>query len=59
MFEVSNLFEDPPDNEAIIGTENWNTAKEQSEAFRRAWISNTEIKLLDRKTKSISKGSLS
>ena len=27
------------------------TAKEQSDAFRRAWIANTEVKLLKRKTK--------
>tara|TARA_B100000214_G_scaffold207823_1_gene150685 strand:+ start:430 stop:585 length:156 start_codon:yes stop_codon:yes gene_type:complete len=27
------------------------TAKEQNEAFRRAWIANTEVKLLERKTK--------
>ena len=28
------------------------TAKEQDEALRRAWISNTEVKLLERKSKS-------
>ena len=27
------------------------TAKEQDEALRRAWISNTEVKLLERKNK--------
>ena len=27
------------------------TAKEQDEALRRAWISNTEVKLLERKSK--------
>ena len=36
------------------------TAKEQSEAFRRAWIVNTEVKILERKTKLINPpGSLS
>ena len=36
-----------------FGIDNAPTAKEQSEAFRRAWIANTEIKLLERKTKLI------
>ena len=27
------------------------SSKEQSEAFRRAWIANTEVKLLERKNK--------
>ena len=40
------------DNVAIA-SDNWPTAKEQSEAFRRALIANTEVKLLERKTKSI------
>ena len=31
------------------------TAKEQSDAFRRAWIANTEVKLLKRKNKFNSK----
>ena len=34
-----------------IGEEKRPTAKEQSDAFRRAWIANTEVKLLKRKTK--------
>ena len=34
-----------------ISTYNSPTAKEQSEAFRRAWIANTEVKLLERKIK--------
>ncbi len=37
--------------EAIsIGAEKLTTAKEQSDAFRRAWIGNTEERLLKRKT---------
>ena len=28
-------------------------AKEQNKAFRRAWIANTEVKLLERKNKLI------
>ena len=27
------------------------TAKEQNEAFRKAWLANTEVRLLERKTK--------
>ena len=30
------------------------SAKEQSEALRSAWISNTEVKLLERKTRLVS-----
>ena len=30
------------------------SAKEQSEALRRAWISNTEVKLLESKSKLVS-----
>ena len=41
-----------------VGASNYSTAKEQSEAFRRAWIANTEVKLLERKTKLISPDAL-
>tara|TARA_Y100001968_G_C18779350_1_gene445933 strand:- start:240 stop:461 length:222 start_codon:yes stop_codon:yes gene_type:complete len=40
------------DNVAIVA-DSWPTAKEQSEAFRKAWIANTEVKLLKRKIKLI------
>ena len=36
---------------AVIDSGNRSSAKEQAEALRRAWISNTEVKLLARKTK--------
>ncbi len=36
-----------------VDTDNHLSAKEQSEALRRAWISNTEVKLLTRKMKNI------
>ncbi len=42
-----------------IGLERNLTAREQSEAFRRAWIANTEVKLLERKTKLIPPNTLS
>ncbi len=38
---------------AAIDNEKLPTAKQQSEAFRRAWIANTEVKLLERKIKQI------
>ena len=39
-----------------ISSENHLSAKEQSEALRRAWISNTGVKLLERKTKLVEPG---
>ena len=41
---------------SVIRRENHLSAKEQNEAMRRAWISNTEVKLLARKTKLDSPG---
>ena len=38
-------------DKVTISADNSPTAKEQSEAFRRAWIANTEVKLLERKNK--------
>ena len=36
-----------------VGFAACSTSKEQSEAFRRAWIANKEVKLLEGKTKSM------
>ena len=38
----------------VIGTDRWPIAKQQSDAFRRALIANTEVKILERKIKLIS-----
>ena len=35
----------------VVNSENYLSAKEQNEAMLRAWISNTEVNLLERKTK--------
>ena len=39
--------------DSVIDADKCPTAKQQREAFRRAWIANTEVRLLDRKTKII------
>ena len=41
-------------DQVLIDADNHCSAKEQSEALRRAWISNTEVKLLTRKSKLMS-----
>jgi len=38
-------------DQVLFRRENHLSAKEQNEAMRRAWISNAEVKILERKTK--------
>ena len=38
-------------DQVVVNTENHLSTKEQNEAMLSAWISNTEVKLLERKTK--------
>ncbi len=48
MYKPSDYF--------VITRENHLSSKDQIDAMRRAWISNTEVKLLERKTKLDSQG---
>ena len=40
----------------VVNRENHLSTKEQNEAILRAWISNTEVNILERKTKLYSSG---
>ena len=52
-----NLMTKLTDGE-VVGFNSFTTAKEQSEAFHRAWIANTEVKLLESKNQFINSSGL-